>query len=126
MDYFVYLWKKFLKSHFEFLIKVLLVWGILYHLTDFKTILSYFWLGVCVCAANTFIANLRKRKIENIMHVQQNWVIWAGFVLLLYHAGFTPAAVLVSAAILVSPFFGATIYESVVGLSLLITLIRQM
>ena len=122
--YLIYQLKKLLHDHLYFMIQVLLVWGMLYHLTDGQTIRNYFWTGFIVCACNSFIAYLRKRKA--IFHTQGNWIVWAGFVLLLHHAGFEAAAVLVAAAILCSPFFGATIYDSFVGFSLLFTLARQM
>ena len=105
---------------------ILLLWGLLYHLTDFETVTNYFWTGVAVCSANTLLSNLRKRRIENLFHVSGYWIIMAGAVLVLYHAGFTVAAVFVAAAVLVSPLFWASIYEGIVGLTLLIVLGMQM
>lgn len=114
--------KKAVRSTVITVVLILMLWGILYHLTDFKTVESYFWTGVGVCVLNTFFYNLRKHEIENLFQVQLNWVVMAGVVLVLYHAGFMPAAVFVAAAILVSPLFWATMYEGIVGLTLLITL----
>ena len=131
--YLIYLVKKLphdhlylIHDHLSLIIQVLLVWGILYHLTDGQTICNYFWTGFVVCACNNFIANLRKRELKVSFHVQGNWIVFAGLVLLLFHAGFDAAAIFVATAILCSPFFGATIYDSFVGLSLLVTLARQM
>ena len=105
---------------------IVILWGALYHLTDFETITNYFWTGVAVCVVNTWIANLRKHQIKNIIHTQSNWIIMAGVVWLLFHAGFEAASVFVATAILVSPLFWASIYESFVGFSLLVTLVRMM
>ena len=93
MEYFINSLKKAVKSMFITTAMILLLWGVLYHLTDFETITNYFWIGVAVCSINTVISNLRKRRIENILHVSGYWIIMAGIVLVLHHAGFTAAAV---------------------------------
>ena len=126
MEYFINSLKKAVKSMFITTAMILLLWGVLYHLTDFETITNYFWIGVAVCSINTVISNLRKRRIENILHVSGYWIIMAGIVLVLHHAGFTAAAVFAAAAVLVSPFFWASLYEGIVGLTLLIVLGMQM
>jgi phosphatidylserine synthase len=124
MHYFIYLIKKATRAMIISTALSVVAWGVLYHLTNWETIVSYFWTGVAVCAGNTLVDNLRARKMKNVLHVQANWVIMAGVVLVLYHAGFTAAAVFGAAAILASPFFGATIYEAFVGFTLLVTLAR--
>lgn len=126
MKYFISLFEKNLKMMVFSAILIVVLWGTLYHLTDFETVTSYFWTGFAVCACNTFIANLRAKRINNLISVQGTWIIMAGNVLVLYHAGFEAAAVFVAAAILASPFFGARIYESFVGFTLLVTLVRLM
>ena len=124
MDYLAHLLRKAIKSLIVTTILILILWGALYKLTDFGAVATYFGIGVAVCLLNTVIANLRKRKMENVLRVQGSWVVMAGVVLLLYHAGFIAAAVFVAAVILASPFFGATVYEGIVGLTLLITLAK--
>ena len=124
MHYFIYLIKKFTRAMIISTALSVVVWGVIYHLTNWETIVSYFWTGVTVCAGNTLVDNLRARKIKNVLYVQANWVIMAGVVLVLYHAGFTTAAVFGAAAILASPFFGTTIYEGFVGFTLLVILAR--
>ncbi len=124
MVYFYSLLKKSLKSAVVTIVLILVLWGILYNLTDFTTVSNYFWTGVAVCVLNTLISNLRKRKIDNIIRVQSSWIVMAGLVLMLYHAGFEAAAVFTAAAILASPFFGMTIYEGIVGFTLLVTLAK--
>ena len=126
MEYFINSLKKAAKSMLISTVLILFLWGLLYHLTDFETVTNYFWTGVAVCSANTLLSNLRKRRIENLFHVSGYWIIMAGAVLVLYHAGFTVAAVFVAAAVLVSPLFWASIYEGIVGLTLLIVLGMQM
>lgn len=126
MVYFYNLLKKSLKSAVVTTVLILVLWGALYHLTDCATIETYFFTGVGVCAFNTVVCNYKKRKMENLLKVQSSWVIMAGLVLLLYHAGFEAAAVFTAAAVLASPFFGATMYEGFVGLTLLINLAKLM
>lgn len=126
MEYFINLFKKAVKSMLISTVLILLLWGVLYHLTDFETVTNYFWIGVAVCFINTIIGNLRKRKIENVFHVSAYWIIMAGVVLVLHHAGFTAAAVFAAAAVLVSPLFWASLSEGIVGLTLLIVLGMQM
>ena len=126
MVYFYNLLKKSLKSAVVATVLILVLWGALYHLTDWATIDTYFFTGVGVCAFNTVVCNYQKRKMENLLKVQSSWVIMAGLVLLLYHAGFEASAVFTAAAILASPFFGATMYEGFVGLTLLINLAMLM
>lgn len=98
------------------------LWGVLWHLTDLETVETYIFMGMAVCAFNTVICNYKNRKEKNLLKVQSSWVVMAGLVLVLYHAGFEAAAVFAAAAILVSPLFWATIYEGFVGLTLLINL----
>lgn len=124
MSYFTSLLGKAIKSMIVTVILIMVLWGTLYHLTDLATVTAYFWTGVTVCFCNALIANLRAKKIKNLIIVQGSWVIMAGLVLVLYHAGFVTASVFVAAAIFASPFFWASIYESFVGLTLLITLAR--
>lgn len=124
MEYFINLLKKSLKSMVIATILILVLWVSLYNLTDFETVATYFLIGVAVCVFNTWIDNLRKRKIKNILHVRSSWIIMAGMVLVLHHAGFTAAAVVTAAVIFAIPFFGATICEGIVGLTLLVTLAR--
>lgn len=124
MHCFIYLLKKATIAVIIQTALVIVVWGILYHLTNWETIVSYFWAGVAVCGFNTLVDNLRAHKMKNIPHVQANWVIMAGVVLALYHANFVMAAVFAAAVILASPFLGATIYEGFVGFTLLVTLAR--
>lgn len=119
-----FLIKKAIKSSALSAVLIVVLWGTLYHLTDSQTIASYFQAGVAVCILNTLIFNLKKRKIESLFRVHAIWVILAGFVLVLYHAGFVSAAIFAAAAIFVSPFFWADIYEGVVGATLIITLIK--
>ena len=126
MEYFICLIKKLIKSAIISIVLIVLLWGTLYNLTDLVTISGYFVTGVSVCVVNTMIANLRKRKIENIFHVSLSWVIMAGLVLVLDHAGFEAAAVCTAAAILASPFFGMSLYEGIVGFTLLVTLAKLM
>ena len=126
MEYFVNLLKKAVKSMVVTTILILVLWGTLWHLTDFATIEAYFFTGVGVCALNTVILNCQKHKTESLLQVQSSWIIMAGVVFVLYHAGFEAAAVFVAAAILVSPLFWASIYEGIVGLTLLINLILLM
>lgn len=122
MEYFIRSIKKSLKSTFITTILILILWGTLYHLTDWAVIKTYILIGVGVCTFNTMLDNLHRRKIQNIFHIQGSWLVLAGMTLILYHAGFEAAAVFAAAAIFASPFFGATLYEGIVGLSLLITL----
>jgi len=126
MEYFINLLKKAVKSVIFATALILLIWGVLYHLTDWTTVVNYFWIGFCVMAVNTWIANFRNRKIDSLLRVQSSWIIMAGVVLVLFHLKFETAAVLAAAAIMASPLFGATIYEGIVGLTLLIVLANMM
>ena len=126
MEYFVNLLKKAVKSMAVTTLLILLLWGLLWHLTDFATVENYFFTGIGVCAFNTVICNYKKRKVENLLLVQSHWIVMAGIVLVLYHAGFDVAAVFAAAVILASPLFWATIYEGFVGLTLLINLAMLM
>lgn len=101
---------------------ILVIWGILHYLTDNETVFNYLLIGAVVCLLNTIVTNLGIRKKKMVFKVSYTWVIMAGTVLVLYHAGFVAAAVFAAAVFLASPFFGATICEGIVGLSLLITL----
>lgn len=122
MKHFINLLKKAIKSVVIITILIAVLWGTLYHLTDFDTVVRYLGIGAAVCAINTVIYNFRQHKITSLFYVKGLWVIMAGVVLVLYYAGFEAASVFVAAAILASPFFGATISEGLVGLTLLITL----
>ena len=131
MSYFTYLFKKIVKSMVIMTALILLLWITLYKLTDFKTISDYFFIGIAVCLFNTWIMNFQKRKfsgrkVGNIIHVSSLWIVMAGIVLVLYHAGFESAAVFAAAVFFASPFLGATLYEGIVGLSLLISLALNM
>lgn len=125
MDYFTFLTKKSLRIIVITTIAILVVWGAIYHLTDMKTICVYVLIGFIVCLINSIIPHLY-RKSRTLFSVKGNWVIMAGVVLLLYHAGFEGASVFAAAVITALPFFGGTIYESIIGISLLITLAHQM
>ena len=103
-------------------ILILALWWVLYDLTDSATIRKYFWIGMVVCVLNTLIYNLSQRRIKKILWVRSTWIVMAGAVLVLYYTGFEVAAVFLAAVIFASPFLGATIYEGIVGLTLLITL----
>jgi len=117
--------KKAFKSLVVSICLIALLWGLLYHLTDWSAVITYLEIGVAVCFLNTLISNLQKRKVEQIIYVSSGWIIMAGVVLVLYHTGFIAAAVFAAAVFLASPFFGASVYEGIVGLSLLITLAWQ-
>lgn len=121
MKYLLYQLRRALRSSLIALLLAIVLWSLLYHLTDEQTVSNYFWCGLAVCSANTIIANIRTHKMD-LLHVGGRWVIMAGIVLVLYHSGFVPAAVFVAAAFFASPFFGATLYEGFVGLTLLIQL----
>ena len=101
---------------------ILVFWSALYHLTDFGTVFKYVGIGVFVCMINTLILNLRQRKFVTVFQVKSSWVVMAGVVLVLYHAGFEAAAVFTAAAFMASPLFWATLYEGIVGLTLLAVL----
>ncbi|MBR3677107.1 MAG: hypothetical protein IKN71_08255 [Alphaproteobacteria bacterium] len=116
--------KKAFKSTVVSICLIALLWGLLYHLTDWSTLCGYFWTGVAVCCANILLSGLLKRRFDKIIYLSANWVIMAGLVLVLYHAGFASAAVFVAAVFLASPFLGASLYEGVVGFTLLVTLAR--
>lgn len=126
MDYFVYLLKKSIIRTVVTIVLLMVLWGTLYSLTDAATVSGYFWCGVAVCSLNTVLINLKKGKFENLISVNSLWIIFAGVVLVLYHAGFYAAAVFTAAAIMASPFFGASVFESIVGLTLLIMLAKMM
>jgi len=126
MEYFVNMLKKAAKSALIMNVLILTLWGTLYALTDLETVVDYFWIGFVVCLLNSLIIHFRRTKTKIIFHVQSSWLIMAGVVLVLYHAGFAAAAVVVAAAILASPFFWASIYEGIVGLSLLLMLAKLM
>ena len=117
--------KRILKSIAVITALIFVVWGVLYHLTDFVTVMQYIAIGAIVCIINTMLRNFRQRKMTNVIYVSGFWVLMAGVVLVLYHAGFEAASVAVSAAFVSLPFFGATIYEGIVGLSLLLILIKH-
>lgn len=125
MEYFKNLFRKAAQSFVISTVLIVFLWGTLYYLTDFSTIADYFFIGLLVCVLNTLISNLSKPK-KNVLYVQSSWIIMAGAVLVLYHTGFDAAAVLLAAAIFVSPFFWASLAEGIVGLSLLITLAWMM
>lgn len=116
--------QKALKTATVFNVITLILWYILYTLTDLYTISKYFWTGVVVCVINTWIANIRACKIKNILYVRNLWIMMAGIVLVSYHAGFEIIAVLAAVIFLISPFFKMTLYEGIVGLTLLLTLAR--
>ena len=122
MEFFISQLKKVVKSTVITTMLIAILWGVLYHLTDFGTVKNYFWVGVAVCLLNSVIITLRQRQKCVTLQVYGSWVVMAGLVLVLYHAGFEAAAVLVAAAITVSPLFWASVYEAIVGLTLLIKL----
>lgn len=122
MKYLLFSLKRALKSGIVTTILILVLWVGIYNLTDFETVCKYFWTGIAVCALNNLISIIKNRRIENILRVQGFWVVIAGVVLVLYHANFEAAAVFVAATAFASPFFGATVYEGVVGFTLLVTL----
>lgn len=121
MNYLFYQLRRALQSMVITILLIAVLWSLLYHLTDARTVSNYFWCGLAVCSANTIIANIRTRKID-LIRVCGSWVVMAGVVLVLYHGGFVAAAVLAAGAFFASPFFGATLYEGFVGLTLLIQL----
>ncbi|MBR1374372.1 hypothetical protein IJ556_08000 [bacterium] len=123
MEYFGYLLKKAAKSIAIVAVLILVLWGTLYDLTDDKTIINYLGRGIAVILLNNLLSCLINRKIE--VKIKTSWIVLAGIVLVLYHAGFVVASIFVAAAILVLPLFGATLYESIIGVSLLITLAQQ-
>ena len=126
LDYFLYQLKRFGRIFCWTNAVIALLWVALYCLTDWETVADYFGIGVAVCAFNTLVYNLSKRRVASLIWMRYQWLIMAGMVLVLYHAGFVAAAVFVAAAILVSPFFWASIYEGIVGLTLLLTLAYNM
>lgn len=123
MEYFVYLLKKAAKSITITAVLILVLWGTLYDLTDDKTIINYLERGIAVIILNNLLSCLINLKIE--VRIKASWIVLAGIVLVLYHAGFVVASIFVAAVIFALPFFGATLYESIVGASLLITLAQQ-
>lgn len=123
-EYIIGQLKKMTEVAAVYVILIFVTWITLYNLTDAATVTNYFWIGVGVCVLNALVYNLSKLKIKSVFMVKGNWVIMAGVVLVLHHAGFSAAAVCVAAAIFASPFFCASIYEGVVGLTLLIALAR--
>ncbi len=126
MNYLLYQLRRALQSLVITVLLIAVLWGLLYHLTDARTVSNYFWCGVSVCSINTVISCLRTHKFDSLIRVCGHWVIMAGVVLVLYHSGFVAAAVFVAAAILALPFFGATLYEGIVGLTLLLQLCMLM
>ncbi len=100
---------------------ILVLWGTLYNLTDLATVTKYFWIGVAVCMLNTIVRNF-KLKSKSVIHVSARWIVMAGLVLVLHHAGFEVAAVFTASVFLASPFFGATVCEGIVGFTLLVIL----
>ena len=126
LESFIMAFKKMVKSMVGLALLIVALWGTLYHLTDDVTVFRYLLAGAAVCALNTWIINLSKHKMENVFSIRSGWVIVAGLVLLLYHAGFAAAAVFVAAVMMASPFFWATVCEGIVGLSLLIALAINM
>lgn len=118
--------RKTLKSMIVTTVLIAVLWSLLYSLTDFATVLTYFWVGVAVHIINSLIYNLKNRGPKFEIIVRGHWTVMAGVVLVLYHAGFEAAAVFAAAAILVSPFFWATVYESIVGATLLMMLAKLM
>lgn len=126
LNYFLYQLKRFRRIFCWANVVVALLWGALYYLTDWETVSDYFLIGILVCTVNTLVYNLSKRRVASLIWMRYQWLIMAGVVLVLYHAGFAAAAVFVAAAILVSPFFWASIYEGIVGLTLLLTLAYNM
>ena len=123
MDYLTNLIKRSLQSLIVTTILVLGLWGILYHLTNIPTLVYYIFLGAMFCSLNTLIYNSRAHT-KNLIWIKSSWLIMAGVVLVLYHAGFVTAAVFVAATIFASPFFWASIYEGIVCISLLLVLAR--
>jgi hypothetical protein len=121
---FWYLLKKSIRALAVSVVIIFILWTALYHLTDAETVKNYFWTGAAVYAGNNLIYNLSLPKIKKTIHLPCSWIIMAGVVLVLYHAGFEAAAVFAAATIFASPFLGATIYEGFVGFTLLITLAR--
>ena len=126
MEYFLKLFKDSCKAMVVMTLLAVVLWSALYHLTNFAMVATYFGIGVGVCLLNCVIAFIRQRDTENKPVISVNWIIMAGVVLVLYHLGFVPAAVFAAAVIFVSPFFGKSLYEGIVGLSLLLTLAWQM
>ncbi len=126
LNYCLYQLKKFRRIFCWTNVVIALLWGALYYLTDWETVSNYFFIGILVCAVNTLIYNISLHRMVHLLWMQYQWMIMAGVVLVLYHAGFTAAAVFAAAAILISPFFWASIYEGIVGLSLLLMLAKLM
>ena len=121
MEYFIRLIKNSIKSAMVETLLILALWGTLYNLTGLATVTKYFWIGVAVCVLNTVIRNF-KLKSKSVIHVSALWVVMAGLVLVLHHAGFEAAAVFTASVFLASPFFGATVCEGIVGFTLLVIL----
>lgn len=133
MEYFIYCLRiienglrKLARSSVFSTVWILVIWGILHYLTDNETVFNYLLIGAVVCLLNTWLANFAFKRGKSVITVKHGWLIMAGVVLVLYHAGFEAAAVFVAAAILASPFFWATAYEGIVGLSLLTALAINM
>ena len=102
-------------------VMILVLWSALVYLAGIGAVLGYLLIGVFVCWINALIFSLKTGKLI-FFQVKSSWLIMAGVVLVLYHAGFQIAAVFASAAIFASPLFWASICEGVVGLSLLLAL----
>ena len=121
LEYVLYLLRKALKTEMIYAVLGGLLWSLLYSLTDFETVCHYFWIGLAVCVLNTIICDLKNRR-RNVFMFRSIWVVMAGAVLVLYHAGFEAAAVVTAAAIFASPCFKASVCEGLVGVSLLVQL----
>ena len=121
MEYLNYLLKKAVKSTLITTVLILVLWSTLIHLAGIGAVLGYLLIGAVVCWINAIIFSLKTGKLI-FFRVEASWVIMAGVVLVLHHAGFEIAAVFVAAAIFAAPFFWATICEGVVGLSLILAL----
>lgn len=115
--------RKAVKSMVAQTVMIVLLWGAIYHLTDFETVFAYFWMGIVVCILIAGITNIKNRKIDSLFRAKPLWIVMAGTVLLLHHAGFDAAAVFAAAAIFASPLFWATWSETIVGGSLLMVLV---
>lgn len=121
MENLNYILKKTVKSAVVTTVMILVLWSILIHLAGLGAVFGYLLIGAVVCWINAIIFSLKTGKLI-FFRVETSWVIMAGVVLVLYHAGFQIAAVFAAAAIFASPLFWASICEGVVGLSLILAL----
>ena len=121
MEYLNYIFKKAVKSTLITTVMILVLWSALVHLAGIGAVLGYLLIGAVVCWINAIIFSLKTGKLI-FFRVEASWVIMAGIVLVLYHAGFQIAAVFAAAAIFASPLLWASICEGVVGLSLILAL----